>query len=83
MRWKYSHNQAVAEFIAEIGERVFARAANVDGRVRNECVCVRVVRPEFVASNARIGGQIEYVHGVGANILRCIANANGATVKNP
>lgn len=69
-------NQSITKLVTKVCKCIFTILSNVDSCVCNECVCICVLGSKFVASQAGICSQIEYIYAVRTHILRCIANAN-------
>lgn len=76
-------DQTVAEFIGEIGKGVVASLADINDSVGNEGVRVGVFRTESIAADSLVGAQVKDVHGVRADLLGGVADANGSSVEHP
>lgn len=76
-------NESIAEFVREIRVNVFAVLPDVNRDVSDESVGVGVFGSELVAANAAVGGKIEDVERVRADILGGVADTDSSCVKNP
>lgn len=76
-------NESIAEFVREISVSVFTVLSDINGDFSDERVRVSVFGSELVTAYATVGGKVEDVEGVGADIFGGVADADGSGVKNP
>lgn len=76
-------DQAIAQFVREIGVGIVAVLANVHGDVGYEGVRIGVHGGQFEAPDPGVRGQVEDVDRVGAGIRGGVADADGTGVQDP